>query len=152
MRKNNRGMSSCGGCMLLVIGLMTLLGIYWIHTEQVAFARIAQTTTGTVIEMRRGSGKNSSYYPTVQFLTPREHVYTFEASMPSDHKIGDQVEVLYNPEAPEQAVIAVDNSITTNHGMWFAIAVGVVLLVVGSTPFARMLKRLREKAASQNDV
>jgi hypothetical protein len=145
-------MSSCGGCLLMIIGLMTLAGIYWIHTEQVAFARIAQTTTGTVIDLRRGSGKNAGYYPTVQFLTRRERVYTFEAAMTSDHQIGDQVEILYNPEAPEQAVIAVDNSITTNHGMWFAIAVGMVLLIIGSTPFARRLKRLRERLSGSNDA
>jgi hypothetical protein len=144
--------ASCGGCLFIMLGLTVLAGIYWVHTEQIEFAGIAQTTTGTVIDLRRGTGKNAGYYPTVQFLTRRERLYTFESAMTSDHQIGDKVEVLYNPEAPEEAVIAEDNSITTNKGMWFAIGIGLVFVVVGASPFARGLKQLREHTWTSRDA
>lgn len=142
--------ASCGGCLFIVLGLTVLAGIYWVHTEQIEFAGISVTTTGTVIDVRRGTGKNAGYYPTVQFLTRRERIYTFEAAKTSDHQIGDKVEVLYNPENPDQAVIAEDNSIATNEGMWFAIGIGIIFLLVGASPFARGVKRLQQRLKSQD--
>jgi hypothetical protein len=74
-------------------------------------------------------------------------VYTFEGALTGDYKVGDQVDVLYNPEKPEEAVIAADNSITTNYGMWFAIGMGIFFIIMGASPFARGLKRLRQHTA-----
>jgi hypothetical protein len=67
--------ASCSGCLFIILGLTVLAGIYWVHTEQIEFAGISITTTGTVTDVRRGSGKNSGTYPTVQFVTRRECVY-----------------------------------------------------------------------------
>jgi hypothetical protein len=80
-------------------------------------------------------------------LSRGANVYTFEGALTGDYKVGDQVDVLYNPEKPEEAVIAADNSITTNYGMWFAIGMGIVFIVMGASPFARGLKRLRQQTA-----
>ena len=133
--------------MFILVGLMIMAGVYWAHTQQAAFANIAQTTIGTVIDMRQPTGgtraQNRGYYPVVQFITPGEHVYTFDSAIttnPPSYTVGDKIEVLYNPERPEEAVIAAHNSIATNHGMWFAVALGVVLILVGIHPNAKVLK------------
>jgi len=126
---------------------MIMAGVYWAHTQQVAFANIAQTTIGTVIDMRKPTGgtraQNRGYYPVVQFITPGEHIYTFNsatATNPPSYTIGDKIGILHNPERPEEAVIAVDDSIATNHGMWLAVALGVVLILVGVYPFRQAVQ------------
>lgn len=148
-RKRSAPLNPLGGCLLIIAGLMLMGGVYWVHTMQLEFARISTPTTGTVIELVKGSGKSKNYYPVIQFLTAREHVYSFKSPLPTDYQVGDQVEVLYNPEAPEQAVMAAENSISTNRAMWIFAAVGAVLVVIGVSPFARMLKWLRKKIFSQ---
>lgn len=154
-RRRKGGFNPIGGCLIIIAGLMLMGGVYVVHLFQQDFARTAQTATGTVIELVRGSGKNKSYYPIVQFLTPRENVYSFQSSMgsdPSAYQVGQQVEILYNPSAPEQAVIAADNSITTNYVMWLFVGVGALLVLVGIYPFAKLLKGLRERVWSTPDA
>jgi hypothetical protein len=52
--------ASCSGCLFIILGLTVLAGIYWVHTEQIEFAGISITTTGTVTDVRRGSGKTAA--------------------------------------------------------------------------------------------
>ena len=142
---------TCGCSMfLLLLGLFCVGGLFWLHVRQEAFAQIGQTTTGRVIELVRGGGKGKGYSSIVQFLTPDEHVYSFKTFLWSDppvYAIGDKVDVLYNPEKPEEAVMVVDNSITTNHTMWLIGAFGVGLIVLGISSilatFVRWRQRLR---------
>jgi hypothetical protein len=151
-RKRGAGLGPFGGCILIIAGLIILSGVYVAHLMQQDFARISVTTTGTVTELVRGSGKSKSYFPIVQFLTPREHVYSFKSANgtnPASYQVGDKVDVLYNPEAPEQAVIAADNSIASNRTMWIFAGVGVLLVLVGLWPFAKLLRWLRERAWSR---
>jgi hypothetical protein len=142
----------CMGPALLVafLGVCILTFIYWMHTQQEAFARIATSTMGTVIEMQERSSKSSSgtrstsYAPVVQFVTKREDVYTFTSAMSSNppaYSVGDQVEVLYNPENPPEAVLARDNAIGTNPFMLGASGLALVLIVVGGTVFMIQFRR-----------
>jgi hypothetical protein len=147
--RNKKPMTPRDGMFLIILGLAILGGVFWVHTRQQAFASIAKTTTGTVIELRRGSGKNSSYYPIVEFLTRKEKVYTFESAMASNppaYKVGDQVEILYNPERPEEAVITADNSITTNPAMWLMCGMGLVLIGVGAYPSVKAYRQRHKQA------
>jgi len=154
-RRRKGGFNPIGGCLIIIAGLMLMGGVYVVHLFQQDFARTAQTATGTVIEMVKGSGKNNSHFPVVQFITPRENVYSFQSSMgsnPPAYQVGQQVEILYNPEAPEQAVIAADNSITTNYMMWLFAGVGAVLVLLGVYPLAKLVKQLRERVWSSPDA
>jgi hypothetical protein len=138
-----------GGCMglslfFVIVGVGMLAFVYWLHTQQQAFARIAISTVGTVIEMQERTSKSSSgsrstsYAPVVQFVTTREDVYTFTSVMSSNppaYSVRDQVEVLYNPENPSEAVLARDNSIGTNPMMLIMSGLALSFIVIGGTVY-----------------
>lgn len=138
------GPNSIEGCLLIIAGLMIIGGVYWVHAIQLEFARTAQSTMGTIIEMNRGGAKNNGYSPVVQFITPNEHVYTVSsaiASNPPAYEVGDLVEILYNPEAPEQAMIVKENSFTLVHQlMWAFGAVGIGLCMKGVYPIMKAFR------------
>ncbi len=92
------------GCAALVGALATTL-----HTLH--FTRVAQRTSGTVIEMREQADKDSgsvSYAPTFRFQdasgTPHTVSSSFYSSPPEFH-VGDTVTVLYRSDDPQTARI-----------------------------------------------
>lgn len=148
------------GCMglavfFVVVGLGMLGLVYWIHTQQQAFARIAISTMGTVIEMQERSSRSSSgsrstsYAPVIQFVTTREDVYTFTSAMSSNppaYSVRDQVEVLYNPENPVEAVIARDNAIGTNPVMLIMGGLAISFIVIGGIVFVIQFRQRQRYA------
>jgi hypothetical protein len=92
------------GCLALVVALATSL-----HTWH--FTRVAQRTSGTVIEMREDTDKDSgsvSYAPTFRFqdATGAEHtVASSFFSAPPEFRVGDRVGVLYRAGSPKAARI-----------------------------------------------
>ena len=92
------------GCAALIGALATAL-----HTWH--FTRIAQRTSGAVIEMRQQTDKDSgsvSYAPTFRFqdATGAQHTVSssFYSSPPEFH-VGDSVTVLYRGDDPQTARI-----------------------------------------------
>jgi hypothetical protein len=92
------------GCAALVIGIAS-----WLHTYH--FTRIAQRTSGTVIEMREMTDKDSgsvSYAPTFRFQDTNgsQHIVTSSLfSSPPEFHVGDSVTVLYRGDDPQTARI-----------------------------------------------
>lgn len=92
------------GCAVLVGALATAL-----HTWH--FTQIAQRTSGTVIEMRQQTDKDSgsvSYAPTFRFLDAAGAPHTVSSSFyssPPEFHVGDSVTVLYRSDDPQTARI-----------------------------------------------
>lgn len=80
---------------------------YWSDRE---LAAVGSTTQGTVISMERSrdSDGNSTYSPTVEFFDQRgiRHQFTSSvSSSPPSFSRGEAVTVIYDPDAPGQAII-----------------------------------------------
>jgi hypothetical protein len=92
------------GSIFLIVGIIITL-----NTR--SFVAKSVTTQGTVIDLIRrtsGSSRSSVYYPMIQFTTSSGDRIIFEANSGSSQpafKKDQQVEVLYNPQQPNSAVI-----------------------------------------------
>lgn len=116
------------------LGLLLLLGAgLWAQSIQ-SFIAEAGHTRGVVVELKRTRSTNSGtvYNPVVQFYSAEGELVEFTSSLgsnPPAYEEGEEVEVLYNAEAPQDAMI---NSFGQ---LWFGITLlsvaGSVFLLVG---------------------
>ncbi|MDW8215226.1 MAG: DUF3592 domain-containing protein [Roseiflexaceae bacterium] len=130
------------GLMALAIGLGVLyLGQLWrTHTQnQVAAMVKAQ---GAVVEVvprtqTRNNGERSTlFYAVVEFRTANGEVIRFEdstGSNPPAYRVGDTVEVLYDPQTPQSAMIDswmiwLPSTIVMGFGGFIALMGGLALL------------------------
>lgn len=130
----------------LVMGAIILGVLAWIYTQQQAFASIAAATTGTVIDLIRETDNEGyvSFAPRIRFTTAggREQEYTSNiGTNPASYTIGQTLEILYNPENPQEAVIAADNALETNVPMQIFTGIGALLLVFGGMMLVVRLMR-----------
>lgn len=106
------------GPLFLLVGIgLCAGGAYWGWLTQ-RFAQTAATAPGTVVELVRHSDSEGgdSYSPVVEFTLPSGRTVRFEeniSSNPPSHRVGESVDVFYNPENPSDARI---NSTFT---LWF---------------------------------
>jgi len=132
------------GSGFLTIGSAFLISLVWVHVEQQAFATIAVQTTGTVSDLRVYSDSktasrrttSTTYAPMIQFSTLDGQLYTYVSNLYSnivDFKLGEKVDILYNPKNPKLAVIASDNFILTNSFMLIVGGVGIIFVILGIT-------------------
>lgn len=119
------------GLILLVIGLSSLGGAVWFGSQISSFASEAARTTGTVIAFRPcGKGTKS---PVVKFTPTGSAPITFHSSScsnPPAFYVGEEVKVLYRPDAPDQTP-----RIQTFFQLWSSIlwlvALGVIFTGLG---------------------
>jgi hypothetical protein len=120
--------------MYLVIGIGLFGGGIYSFLSTRDFIGEAATTGGVVIDLEReqDADGNDSYYPRVQFET-NGRSYQFRGQVGSGYgtfKVGEQVEVLYDPADPHHARI---NSFVQ---LWFFPlflgAMGVVFTAIGA--------------------
>lgn len=149
--------------MLVGMGLLTILA--FIEIEHQEFADDAIMTTGIVVDLREVDGsEGSTYMPIVEFATRTGDHYRIEASYsssPPRFAIGENLTVLYPPDAPQDGRLQIDNSIFTN--VLYLVMGGVALLFDGigfaalitwvrmgsqkqTTPYTPAPKANREKA------
>ncbi|HLP90335.1 MAG TPA: DUF3592 domain-containing protein [Nostocaceae cyanobacterium] len=130
-----------GSLFALAGSLCTALGIK-ISIDTHSFLNTAIPTQGTVTDfVRRSSTKNSktyyTYYPLIKFTTKEGEPTKFESSSgsnPPAYTKGQQIDILYNPQDPQSAMI---NSwwdiwgfsiITTSLGSVFALSGGGLII------------------------
>jgi hypothetical protein len=134
-----------GAVLFTLLGVIALIGLFWLHTQQQAFAEIATLTTGTVRELIPQTRKGSTTYaPVIEFMTANERVYQHTSkisSNPPAYTVGDRVEILYNPEDPEEVVIAKDNSIASNPMMIAVLVLSLVWTLIGIREIDLSIKR-----------
>jgi Protein of unknown function (DUF3592) len=100
------------GCIWLVINLFFAAFIGWagFHAySSYLLVTNGERATGTVVRLEESSSSEGGtvYSPVIEF-SANGQTYSFEsgnASDPPTNRVGDQVPVLYDPEAPEQARI-----------------------------------------------
>jgi formate/nitrite transporter FocA (FNT family) len=121
------------GCICLVVAIGATF-YSW------NFIRTAHRTTGTVIEMREQTDKETgskNYAPTVVFksLGGTEHqITTSFYSYPPLHLIGDTVPVLYHPDTPDSARV---------DGFWYHWGLTTIAGILGGLHMSAGLVVLR---------
>jgi hypothetical protein len=96
-----------------IIGLGMLTGAFFMYKNTSKFLETAVITKGTVVELVESRSDNSSnnsvmYAPVVNFIDKKGvevKVYSSTSSNPPSYFVGEKVEVLYTPEAPQNAKI-----------------------------------------------
>lgn len=116
--------------IFLFIGLLELVVVLLILHFRRKIVKNGQQTTGRVIELqprRTAKGGGTVYYPVFQFTTFMNEEVTKRGKMgskPSAFNEGEEVVIYYNPEKPQQFVVANDKS----YRLIFWIAGGAALL------------------------
>jgi hypothetical protein len=147
--------SSAFGCITVPFLLIALVPLAWGARSQWAngaLLRTGATARGTVVELRHvpgnpsvRMGKGSVYSPIVRF-TPRggqeRTVVGSTNRYPAPWKVGDVVEVLYDPDHPERADL---RSELAGWGFWFGVwcAVALLPLAMASAPVVLWLRERR---------
>lgn len=93
-----------------IIGTLMLIGSFFILKNTNDFLKTSISSQGTVIDMSRSNSSDNSttYAPVVEFVDKKGHSYEFRSSTssnPPSYSIGEQVEIYYNPKAPNKAKI-----------------------------------------------
>lgn len=128
--------------VVILIGIMAIvLGIF----VMISGSRLAKVctaeTTGTVVGILREEETDSEgyinvvYTPQIEFKVG-EQLVTIRgngSSNASDHTVGEQVEIMYNPDNVNEHMIKGDNSSSIGGIVW--IVLGVVILLVGVIKF-----------------
>ncbi|OUL22547.1 DUF3592 domain-containing protein [Nostoc sp. 106C] len=121
--------------------------IFVINTH--SFVGTAESIKGTVIDLKRRSSTDSkgrassAYYPVVKFTPSSGEPTVFESntgSKPPAFSKGQQVEVLYNPQKPNSAMI---NSWLE---LWFLPAMftgmGSIFVLIGGVALVKSFRNL----------
>ncbi|MGE0453181.1 MAG: DUF3592 domain-containing protein [Vicinamibacteria bacterium] len=139
-----------------LIGLGALAGAAYAQRSAAAFDAAAVRTTGVVVdfETRRSSGSKSSttYAPIFEFSDregTKRRVASATSSSGQEHRIGQRVEVLYLPSAPEEA------RLDTWADRWLAVtilgSIGGAFTLVGIGLAALGARMARERPAAAAD-
>lgn len=96
--------------VVIVLGCAALIGALGTTLYTWHFTRIAQRTSGTVIEMLAQTDKDGSttYAPTFRFQDATGSPHTVSSALfssPPEFHVGDAVTVLYRSDAPQDAKI-----------------------------------------------
>jgi hypothetical protein len=112
--------------LLVVGGGIVWFGLYIRGNMQATIATMIPAEGRVVaLETRERPGKQSTYRPIVEFVSETGQSVRFTdstGSNPPAHRVGDTVEVLYDPATPEFAMV---NSFFNIHG------VSLIPLIVG---------------------
>ncbi len=108
-RKSRRARKS-GGWVLALIGMGAVAGGLFMGVNRYEFIQTALPGQGEVVDLRESRSDDSyTYYPIVDFSPEGSfELYTFEhgvGSNPPSYRVGDEVDVLYNPDDPGDAII-----------------------------------------------
>lgn len=95
-------------CLALAVGLLAAGVATFIHTMR--FVAGAERATGTVIDLdSRTDSDGVTFYPVVRFTTAEGRTVEFvssSGSSPPSESVGDEVEVLYDPDDPTDAQLS----------------------------------------------
>jgi hypothetical protein len=93
------------------VGAALLALTFWLYSREQAFVAGASHAVGTVVQLSVDRNDNGStvYYPIVAFTTARGDSVTVRSkvgSNPPSWRVGDAVDVLYDPADPQGARLA----------------------------------------------
>jgi len=102
------------GSVFFLVGLGISIGAFFSFSSTKAFIASADRAQGKVVSLERrvstdsDGGQSTSYYPVVEYQlsTGKKIVFTSSSgSSPASFRVGEKVEVLYDPQDPNQAKI-----------------------------------------------
>ncbi|MFA7686110.1 MAG: DUF3592 domain-containing protein [Candidatus Gracilibacteria bacterium] len=132
------------------IGSAALLVCICLTINTLNFINKSKEANGKIIDLAYESHyKGHIYYPVVQFKTLDNQDITFKANIgnnPPLEKIGDTVDVFYDPESPNDASIK-------SLFLWFgSLLSGFFVLIFGGIGLGFMIASKRsEKRSNDND-
>jgi hypothetical protein len=110
------------------VGLILLVISVFVYYNTRQFVERSITTTGKVIDMKT----DDTYHPVVEFRTADDETLQFTSSTgskPPAYRVGQEVEVLYDPASPHSA------QIKSFMSLWFFVVamggLGFIFCVVG---------------------
>ena len=124
--------------VMIIIGIIAIgLGIFIIISGSRLAKVCTSETTGTVVGILREEDTDSEGYTSITYVpqieyTVGEQLVTVKgngSSNASDHTVGEQIQIMYNPENVEEHMIKGDNSSNIGGIVW--IALGIIILLVG---------------------
>ncbi|MBQ7171752.1 MAG: DUF3592 domain-containing protein [Clostridia bacterium] len=129
--------------LVLLSGLVVIAaGIFLLAHGNAVKKRCTEPATGVVVENREREDIDEGvistvYYPVIEFEADGKTVSVTGSSgqNPAKYRIGDQVELLYNPADPSEMLIRGETGV----GLFgiIAIVVGVIVSFVGIRIFIR---------------
>ena len=127
--------------IVIVLSLLFLgIGIYTIKTSNAKAERCTEETSGVVVNVIEETSKDSDgnisrhYYPVLEYQVGEEiahEKYSVGSGNSSKYRVGDEIDILYNPSNNEEFIIKGDSTLKilgyafTGMGALFAI-LGVV--------------------------
>ena len=121
-----------------IFGIIAIgLGIFVLISDSRLEKVCTSETTGTVVGILRDEEIDTEGYTSIVYSPQIEYkagekLVTFKgngSSNASDYTIGEQIQIMYNPENIEEHIIKGDNSSKIGSIIW--IVLGAVLLIVG---------------------
>jgi hypothetical protein len=135
------GIAAVMGIVFAVLGLALIVGAGVIFFRQRKARASAVQASGEVVALERHQGQRGwLYYPVVEFEAASGQKARFESevgSNPAGYSAGQQVKVLYQPDAPEKAEIDSFTSLYYYPGCLLVMGVGFTL--IGSCLAAAMI-------------
>lgn len=123
---------------LLVLGFLLIGASWWMRSTAINRRNSWQRASGVVVEIvvRRDQstdpGSSAMYAPVVEYVNVvTNKTIKFEDSLataPATHKVGDIVEVLFNPSRPAQACI--DSAVRLYAPAAFLFGSGMIIFLV----------------------
>ncbi|MDQ2936796.1 MAG: DUF3592 domain-containing protein [Acidobacteriota bacterium] len=130
------------GVLFVLIGFAVLIGGVVAAVKQSRQSARNVSATGTVVDLVKrviNPGSGGVYCPVVDFATSTGHAVRFESqfgTMPATHRLGQKVEVRYDPANPQGAEIDSATSRWLVPGCMVAmglgfLGMGLVFVVIG---------------------
>ena len=131
-----------------LIGIAILIGAYYFYNHTKTFLNNSQIATGTVTELVKTTSNEGTvlYQPRIKFTADNGEGITFTsgtASNPPSHKKGDEIEVYYQIENPQNAKVK---------GFFTLWAAPSVMAVIGLSFFLLGFSMLTKKIRTNKKV
>ncbi len=121
-----------------VLGLVFLAIALFSYIKETRFLQKAEQATGRVVDLRRNAGTDShgsafiTYYPIIHFQNREGREVEYEGGIGSDppaYKIGQTVEMYYDPDNPKAIQM---HKFWSQYGAAFLFGIlGLVFMLIG---------------------
>jgi hypothetical protein len=143
--KQSKGLKYAGP-VFTALGILAITFAVYLGMERANFLETALKTDGKVIELIESRSDDSYvYYPRVEFsLTGTDRVISFRhesGSNPPSYKVGEKVQVLYDPENPHDAII--DGGLMNWLATGLVAGFGILFTFAGITSVKQWMKHKR---------
>ncbi len=116
--------------LLLLVGVVLMSIAYWQFQRTMKLLKNGERAKARVLELveSRSRSDGTSYRPVFAFITKTNQAQQFTydvSSSPPAWKVGEEADIIYNPEKPEQARLL---------GYW-GLFIGTIILAAVAAPF-----------------